>query len=426
MTLETARDHPVDAFDPLNPATLQCPFPWHRALREQAPVHFVESRGMWFVTSHELVTRALGDHASFSSDFGVPQMPPPESVAEELAEIRSQGWAVIPTLLTADPPAHHYYRRMVARAFTPKFVAQREPDVGAIASSLVARLPVDETVEFVTTFAAPLPLLVIARVLNVPDERIDDFKRWSDQFASSIGAQLDAEASLEQARNFLEFQRFFAGELEDRRVRPQDDLLTGLVNASAHGEDEPLSTAASLSILSQLLIAGNETSTKLMTGTLDLLAREPQWWEWLRADPVERSGAVVEEALRILTPVQSMFRIATRDVTLGGCDIPAGAVVILAFGSANRDDGRFADAERFNPERADVKAHMAFGDGIHACLGAPLARLQARIALAQLAERFTRVVHASDNDFVYEPSFMLRGLTRLSLVFEGERHDTFQ
>ncbi|NNH68547.1 cytochrome P450 [Nocardia uniformis] len=413
--------YPVAEFDLLNPQVLQCPYPWHQVLREQAPVHFVASRGMWFVSARELVAKALADHAVFSSNFGLPQLPAPESIKDQIAEIEAQGWPAVPTLLTADPPEHHYYRRMLAKAFTPRFIARLEPRIREIARSLAAGLPPGDPVEFVKAVAAPLPLLVIAHVLNVPDDRIDDFKRWSDQFTASVGAELDEAGRLDQARSLLEYQKFFAAELDDRRANPRDDLLSGLVTApSAEDGDEPISTGACLSIIQQLLIAGNETSTKLLTGVLHELTKAPRWWDWLREDPADRSAAVIEEGLRFLTPVQSMFRVTKAEADLGGYTIPAGQLVVLCFGSANRDEAAFDQPDEFDPTRADAKSHIAFGAGIHACLGAPLARLESRIMLEELATRFETVRFGADNDFAYEPSFMLRGLKRLSLTFERD------
>lgn len=408
---------PVSAFDPLNPQTMQEPFPWYQALRREAPVHFVAERGMWFVTARELVSEALSNYEVFSSAFGLPQLPPPAEVADEITEISGQGWQPVPTLLTADPPEHHYYRRMVARAFTPRFVAQREPAIRAIIDELLGGIEPGKPVEFVSAFAAPFPLRIIAQALNVPDDRIDDFRRWSDQFAASIGAEIDAAGAVEQARNLLEYQRYFAEQLEDRRVSPRDDLITGLVQTSDVDGDEPLRTDAALGIIQQILIAGNETSRKLMTGALHQLALSPKWWQWLQEDPATRSGPLVEEALRFLTPVQSMFRITKAETVLGGYTIPAGQLVVLVFSSANRDEAEFADGEDFDPERPNAKSHLAFGQGIHSCLGAALARLQARIALEEIATRFSTVTLADDNDNEYEPSFMLRGLKRLNLIF---------
>lgn len=410
----------VTEFDPLEPQTLQCPYAWYQALRTEAPVHFVPSRGMWFVTSHELCSEAALNHEVFSSAFGLPQMPAPEAVADEIAAITAEGWPAVPTLLTADPPEHHYYRRMVAKAFTPRLIAQHETAIREIARDVTAALPTGQPVEFVSGFAAPLPLRVIAHVLNVSAERTDDFKRWSDQFTASVGAVLDDAAAVQQARENLAYQKYFAAELDDRRASPRDDLLSELVGApSAESGDEPLGTAAALSIIQQLLIAGNETTTKLLSGLLHQLAEQPRWWDWLREDPTGRSAALVEEGLRFLTPVQSMFRITTAQTVLGETTIPAGAMVVLTFGAADRDAAVFARPEEFDPERGDAKGHLAFGTGIHACPGSRLARLETQIALEELATRFAGVSFAPDNDFAYEPSFMLRGLHRLSLIFRA-------
>ncbi|MGE2735395.1 cytochrome P450 [Mycolicibacterium vaccae] len=417
-TANAAAHCPVGSFDPLDPGTMQMPYPWYQALRREAPVHFVAERGMWFVTAYDLVSQALLDHEVFSSAFGLPQLPPPASVADEVAAISAQGWEAVPTLLTADPPEHHYYRRMVARAFTPRFVAQREPAIRAIVDELLDRIPTGSPVEVVGTLAAPLPLRIIAQALNVPDDRIDDFRRWSDQFAATIGAEIDDAGAVEQAESLLEYQRYFAAQLDERRTDPRDDLITGLVQASNANDDEPLSTGAALSIIQQLLIAGNETSRKLMTGMLHQLAQTPVWWEWLAEDPEGRAGAFVEESLRFLAPVQAMFRITKADANLGGYTIPAGSMVVLVFSSASRDDAHFTDGDEFDPQRPNAKSHLSFGQGIHACLGAPLARLQATLALQEIVRRYRGVTFADGNDFEYEPSFMLRGLKQLNLVFE--------
>jgi len=406
-------------FDPLDPATLQCPHAWYARLREIAPVHFVESRGLWFVTSRELVYQALRHPELFSSRFGRPQSAVPAEAAVRVAEIESQGWPYVPTLLTEDPPEHNRYRRLVSRAFTARYVQQLAPAIEHIVADLLDGVLARQDVEFVSEFAAPLPLTVISRVLGVPDERQADFKRWSDEITLTIGADIDSERHVARARQVLAFQEYFAAELDRRRREQTDDLLTGLVTAHVTrlgADDEPLSMAACLAILTQLLVAGNETTTKLLTGTLHLLATEPSWWEWLQADPASRAGRLAEEALRYLSPVQGMFRIVTAPTTLGGVELPAGARVVLSFAAANRDDAVFTEGETFNPDRPNAADHLAFGQGVHYCLGAPLARLEAAIALRQIARRVSSVTLAPGNDLRYQPSFLLRGLERLQVL----------
>jgi len=410
--------HDPAAFDPLDPAFQQCPYSWYARLRIYAPVQFVESRGLWFITSRELILQALRQPALFSSRFGRPQSAAPPEVAGRVADIESQGWPYVPTLLTEDPPEHNRYRRLVSRAFTARYVQHLAPDIEEICSNLLDGVLAREDVEFVREFAVPLPLTVIARVLGVPEDRLADFKRWSDEITLTIGGAVSPERHVERARQVLAFQQYFAAQLEQRRAEPAEDILTGLVHAhlSKSGADEaPLSTAACLAILTQLLVAGNETTTKLLTGTMHLLASGPAWWAWLQADPAGRAGQLAEEALRYLSPVQGMFRILTAPAKLGGVELPAGARVVLSFAAANRDDAAFADPEDFDPARPGTTDHLAFGQGMHYCLGAPLARLEAAIALREIARRVSSVTLAPGNDFRYQPSFLLRGLERLQL-----------
>lgn len=409
-------------FDPFAAATQQCPHPWYERLRRDAPVHYAESCGLWFVTSHELVLEALRQPLLFSSRFGRPQSPPPAEVAGRVAEIEEQGWPYVPTMLTEDPPEHNRYRRLVSRAFTARYVQRLEPAITELATILLDGLLERREVEFISEFAMPLPLTVIARILNVPASRLDDFKRWSDEITLTIGGDVDGERHVRRAGQVLEFQRHFAAELDRRRANPQDDLLTGLVQAhlapggdGGHGGEAPLSTAACLGILTQLLVAGNETTTKLLSGAMHFLGTNPLWWEQLRADPARTAGPMVEELLRLVTPVQGMFRVVTAPTVLGGVELPPGARVVLSFGSANRDAAVFADPGRFDPGRANADDHLAFGQGVHYCLGAPLARLEARVALEEIGRRVASFTLAPGNDYRYQPSFLLRGLERLSI-----------
>jgi cytochrome P450 len=422
MTADTSTTPPpVDlaSFNPFDPATLQCPFPHYAAMREEAPVHEVAGLGMYMVTRHDLVLEVVRDHATFSNQFGQTSMPLPDGDRERMMEVFAEGYPRVSTMLTADPPDHTRYRRLVTKAFTPKEIASLEPAIRAITSMLIDSWIDRGRIEFVHDFAVPLPVRVIAKALNVPDERLDDFKKWSDDSIAGIGTALGLEGRLEAERGVNEFQHYFAAQIEQRRTAPQDDLLTNLLNArvsDADVDDRPLDMPEMLSILQQLLVAGNETTTKMLTEMVRLLAEHPEEWRRVQADP-SRVEAVVEETLRLSTPTQGMFRIATRDVTLGGVDIPAGARVVVAYCSANRDETLFTDPDGFDPDRAHLKDHLAFGKGIHFCLGAALSRLEGKVALEELSKRLDTLTLPASNRFEYFPSFMLRGLTSLDLEF---------
>jgi cytochrome P450 len=414
----------VSAFNPFDPVTMQCPFPHYAAMREQAPVNFVESLGMYFVTRHDLVLQILRDPQTYSSQFGVSGMAP-QQMDERLVEVIRDGYPRVSTMLTADMPEHTRYRRLVSKAFTPKVVAELEPAIRKIAVELAESIVDDDpaatqTIEFVERFAIPLPVAVIARALNVPDDRLDDFKRWSDDAIAGIGTNITIDERVEAEKGVNEFQHYFAAEFERRTTEPQDDLLTALVNARIDDDDEdiadkrPLDMAEMLSIVQQLLVAGNETTTKMLTEMMRLLGEHPGEWAKLREDP-SRIPAVVEETLRMATPTQGMFRIATCDHELEGVAIPKGATMVIVFASANRDGALYPGGDDFDPDRDHLRDHLAFGKGIHFCLGANLSRLEGRVALEELSSRIERFTLADDNDYAYHPSFLLRGLKRLDL-----------
>jgi cytochrome P450 len=407
-------------FNPFDPETLQCPFPHYAQMRHEEPVHHVPGLGLYLVTRHDLVLEVVRDPETYSNEFGGASMPLPPDDRVKLIEAMNEGYPRVPTMLTADPPEHTRYRRLVTKAFTPKSIAELEPTIRQITTRLIDSWVDRGSIEFVEDFAVPLPVEVIARALNVPDERLGDFKRWSDDSIAGIGTNLSIEGRVAAERGVNDFQRYFAAELERRRTEPQDDLLTDLLNARIDDDDpevtdqRPLDIAEMLSIVQQLLVAGNETTTKMLTEMMRLLAEHPDEWAAVKVDP-SRIDKVVEETLRLSTPTQGMFRIPTRDVELGGVRIPKGSRIVVVYSSANRDEALFDRPDDFDPDRANLKEHLAFGKGVHFCLGAALSRLEGRVALQELSRRIDSYTLAPDNDFSYFPSFMLRGLTRLRL-----------
>jgi cytochrome P450 len=407
-------------FNPFDPATLQCPFPHYAQMRDEQPVMLIESMGMYLVTRHDLVLSMLRDPATYSSMFGGAGMPLNAEARAAMAEVMAEGYPRVPTMLTADMPDHTRYRRLVSKAFTPKVIAELEPVIRSICTKLIDSWIDRDTIEFVTEFAVPLPVEVIAHALNVPESRMADFKRWSDDSIAGIGTNITLEERVRAERGVNEYQHYFAAEFDKRKIEPQDDLLTALLQARIDDDDpevpdhRPLDMPEMLSIVQQLLVAGNETTTKLLTETIRLLAEHPDQWAALQADP-SRAPAIVEEALRLSTPTQGMFRIATRDHELGGVQIPKGARLIAVFASANRDESLFPDPDAFDPDRAALREHLAFGKGIHFCLGAALSRLEGKVALEELAKRLDHLTLPETNEYQYFPSFLLRGLTRLDV-----------
>ena len=407
-------------FDPLDPDTLQRPEQHLARLRADAPVHFIDSLKAYFVVRHDLVSEALRRPEVFSSQFPKSVLPLSEDDQRALAEALADGLPRPKTMITADGSVHTRYRRLVSKAFSPRAIAVLEPTVRTITTKLIDSWIDRDRIELVEDFAVPLPVEVIANALNVPEDRLADFRRWSDATVLTFGATPTVDERVAAIRTVQELQRFFVAALEERRRAPQDDLLTGLLEARIDDDDEevddkrPLDVPEMVSLVQELLVGGNETTTKLIAEMVRLLAADPGRWEHLRAHP-EAIPTVVEESLRLASPAQAMWRLATQDIELGGVAIPAGSRVVLSYASANRDEGLYDQPDEFDPDRANLTEHLAFGRGPHFCIGASLARLEARVAFEELARRVQSLSLPDTNDFPYNPSFLLRGLVRLDV-----------
>ncbi len=418
----------LSTFNPFDPATLQGPFPHYEKMRDEQPIYEIPGMGIKMVTRHDLVMQTLRDPQTYSSSFGTSGMPMNEEVRKRFAEVFAEGYPRVGTMLTVDQPDHTRYRRLVSRAFHPKVIAELEPVIREITVALIDSWIDKGRIEFVEEFGVALPVRVIAKALNVPDDRLADFKRWSDDSIAGIGTNISIDERIQAEYGVNEFQHYFAEQFELRKTNPQDDLLTNLLNARVDDDDpdvtdkRPLDMPEMLSIVQQLLVAGNETTTKLLTETVRLLAENPDQWQQLKNDP-SRAPAIVEEALRLSTPTQGMFRIATKDHELEGVQIPKGARIVIVFASANRDAELFGEPDAFDPDRDNLRDHLAFGKGIHFCLGAALSRLEGKVALEEFARRVDRFELDDSNDFGYHPSFLLRGLKRLDITVTPEGSD---
>jgi cytochrome P450 len=410
----------LDAFHPFDTNVQQCPFPYYRTMRASCPAFHLAGTDLYFVTRRDLVVRIVRDTATFSSRFGQTAESPPPELAQRIADIREHAWAPVPTITNEDPPLHDRYREIVAPFYTPGRVATYEPIIRTICEQLVDEWPTDGSIEFVQQFAGPLPLLVTVELLDLDPNRLDDYRRWSAHASAAVGSRLTAELWEETQRSIVEMQQYFAAEIHDRKRHNIDDLFTRVGTAQLPDDEDnmqPIELGAALSMLQQIFVGGIETTTKLLTEALLLLTHHPDVYERLRADPA-CTPAVVDEVLRLATPAQGLYRLVTRDVDLDGVHIPAGSRVVVVYAEANRDPDHFADPDTFNPDRDNAGTHLSFGRGIHFCLGAALARLEARVALEVLAARIERWSFADGNAFEYEPSFILRGLKALNLAFE--------
>jgi cytochrome P450 len=336
----------------------------------------------------------------------------------EVLEVAQEGWPPVDTMLTANPPEQKRFRSLVNRAFTPRRVNGMTSQIEELCDGLIDGFIAEGRVEVRSSYAVPVPLTVIAGQLGVSREDLASFKRWSDGFVAQLGGMASLEEQVEAARLIVEFQKYFASILEDRKQSPQDDIISDLVHAEVEGE-RSLNTAECLSILQQLLVAGNETTASAITEGVLLLCRHPEAREQLVARP-ELIPNFIEEVLRLATPTATMWRVIKRDTQLGGVDIPAGSMAMLRFASANRDETVFRDPDRFDITRENASDHVAFGLGIHFCLGAMLARKEMQVAFERLLKRIGSFrLSPQQSEPHYEPNILLRGIAELHIDFDA-------
>jgi hypothetical protein len=350
-------------YDPAQPDLQDRLYDVYRELRDRHPVWRHPTRGFFALSRFEDVRAAANDPAAFSSE----------------GTSISQG--LLPMIQQLDPPRHDALRALVSLAFTPKRVEALEPRIRTIARELVDGFAAKGECELLHAFAAQLPSRVIGELLGVPPDRRADFLAWTEAL---IGADPGDPAAAERlGRPMAKIYRELAALLDERRGSPRDDLASALLDAEIDGVR--LSREEQLGFCFLLLVAGNDTTTNLIANGAVLLARHPDQRRLLAREPARIPNAV-EEMLRCESPAQALPRIATRELELRGVRIPSGAEVLLLWGSANHDEREFPDPERFDVVRRR-RRHLAFGQGIHFCLGANLARLEARVAFEELLGR---------------------------------------
>ena len=370
-------------FNPMAPAETIDPYPTYARLRASTPVAFSEMLGMWIVTGYEEVAAIIRDTDGFSSRIAVGTAVPPPEVADVLPDGYPESQ---PSLVNNDPPAHTRIRRLANTIFKPTAIAAREPQVTAIVDELIDTFIDDGRADLYSALAVPLPLAVISQILGLPVEDAHLFEAWSNDQAALAVDILPHDQKVERARHYAGLFRYAEALIARRRQDPGDDLFSSLVNASDDGGRPVLTDRELVSVFSQLLIAGNETTRYLISSLVHLLLSHPAQLAAVRRDP-SLAARAVEEALRFHTSLRAMFRIADRDADIAGARIRAGDVLAVVYGAANHDPAVFAAPDRFDIFRADVGRHIAFSKGTHFCLGAPLARLEARVALQRLLKR---------------------------------------
>ncbi|MEU1038517.1 cytochrome P450 [Streptomyces sp. NPDC005551] len=375
-----------------------------RTLREAGPVRYDEGQGLWQVVDHQGVATVLADQATYSSDMS------PIAPTQADFDTFRQG-----NFVGMDPPEHRKLRALVSQAFTPRVVQGLEPRIEAVCTRLLDTVDGRDRFDLVDTLAYPLPIIVIAELLGVPPEDHTLFQDWASTLFSGdqLGESLDM-ADLERALEAIaptvrEMNGYILEHIRNRRAQPGEDLTSKLITAEVDGvrmEDQEI-----VGFVALLLVAGHITTTALLGNAVGTFDRHPGSLAALRADPGRLPDAI-EEVLRWLPPFPELGRRVTRPVVLGGHEIPADSLVMVNLGAANRDPARFASPDVLDLGRSP-NPHLTFGHGIHFCFGAPLARLEARIALRMLLERFRALDVPSYDDVVFQNPAVIVGVRHL-------------
>ena len=400
-------------FNPFEPSQASDPYPMYSYAREHMPIFFSPLLNMWVVTRHEDICEIARNTTHFSNGRAVDvvaQMPP------EVLAIFAESDVQPDFLVQIDPPAHTRVRRLSNKGFTPQRVSALEPRVREFANELVDTFLADGKADLMTQFADHLPRMVICDAVGVPRQDIPKFAQWTEDWAKFLfTVGLSLEELLAGARGAVALQEYSKALIQQRRQQPQDDLLTDLVQA--HDEGERLTMNELVGLIMSFLIAGTVTSSDLIGNALVLLLPQPELWRALSENP-QLAPKFVEETLRRDTSIPGLMRVAMDDIIFKGVSITKGDRLMLAFASANHDDTVFPDPGRFDIERENIQKHVAFGQGIHYCIGAPVARLEAKVALEVLSQRLPNLRFQPDQTVVFRPSLVYHGPEHLNLLWD--------
>lgn len=410
-TLAAMCPHLAQQFDPLMPD----PFPVLKALREEAPVFYDAEHQAWFVTRHEDILKIYGDLDTFSNEGIYPtRVPIPDGIAAKVgADYR------FPTdkhLNTMDEPEHSRVRRLMSKAFTARRVRDRESSIRALVNGLVDGFVDDGEVDLLDRYTSPIPTGVVAMLLGTSQETGSKFRGWvGDIFTLTGQLDLPEEEAIKHWNGLIECERWARELIADHRETPRDDFTSFIIEAESDDGSPSLSDDEILQQVLSVLLAGSDTTSVAIAETLHRLLVVPERWEAVVKDP-SLIPAAIEEGLRLGSPVRGLHRTVTRDVELSGVRIPAGADLYFMHKSANRDASVFADPDSFIPGRSEIKEHLSLGSGARFCLGAPLARLEARVAIETLAERLPALRLAPDQgELEYEINMIIPILRSLKV-----------
>ncbi len=398
-------------YDPFQEPLLADPYPFFAWARANAPVFHAHEIDHWVVSRYDDVKRILLDPETYSAANTLLPITPLCDEAQRI--LREGGWRQRPALGNNDPPDHARFRRNVMRAFTPRRVAELEPFVRETVRAALDRVESSGRADLMSELLYDLPAFVILQLLGIPDDGVPIVREAGDNRVVFVWGRPTPEEQVRLANAMVRFWLYLRSVIDERLAEPVDDLTSELLRVR-DGDDSIFTLDEIASVLFAFMTAGHETTSSMLGNALLQLLRRPDDWTMLHDDPSLVSGAV-EEALRFDSSVVSWRRKTNRSVEIAGVDVPEGAQLLLLLGAANRDDAVFDEPDAFDIRRTNATAHLSFGHGIHFCLGAALARLEGRVVLEELAQRFPTLRLASDGEISYVPNTSFRGPLRLEV-----------
>lgn len=405
----------------------QCPWDAYRTLREEAPVYRIPGTDIFVVSRYEHVREVLMDPQRFPSSAKNELMRASPTDVERGRKVaqrfKEKGWLPAPTLAGRDDPNHKQMRAMFNEAFKPSRIKEIDPRVETLAYELIDGFLDEGECDWVSRFCIPLPLFIIGEQMGAKREDMWRIKGWTDAFFHRISMMLPEDKHLEMVDREIEAQHYFQPIFEKLREQPDESLISVLVNTVIEGWGRPLNdNELHAEMMADTFVGGSETTTNALAAGMKLLIENKDVWAKLKSDPDRYMRTFVEEVLRLESPVQSLMRFAHEDVELAGVTIPAGSIINVRYGAANRDERAFECPEKLDLDRPRAGAHMAFGSGTHHCLGAPLARRELTWGFTAVVDRFEDMDFAEGkNDFIYHPHFLLRSLKQLHITFEPKK-----
>jgi cytochrome P450 len=396
-------------YQPFSDEQLADPYPIYALARQQEPVFYTEGvlpdAGVYVLTRYDDILQVLSQPDLFLSKDVIRSVS--TIYPESFAELR-KGYPITQRIITADGDNHRRFRMPFNKAFDPPRIKLLEPFIRECASSLIDALVDIPHAEMISQFCYPLPLQVILHLFGMPKEDMVQARHWCDDWLAFMSAPLPRERQVECAKSVAKFLNYLGNLLAERRTNPRENDLVTEVTQHVEPGLEPLSEAEQVNLLASILIAGHETTTNLLGNGLRVLLDPRERWRAICEHP-EQIPQTIEEILRYDSPIQTFFRTAARDAEIGGVTIPAGSLLLVVYGSANRDEAKFTNADQFNPQEQRGRKHLSFGHGKHSCVGALLARMEANIAFALLSQRFPNLRLASHQNFEHVKLLMHRG-----------------